>query len=270
MTAWGPGMTRVLDCPPLGRMIAGYKVNSPGVPVVRTWDPYVLVFTTAGSAWFRDVEGRQADLEAGDALLLFPGLGHAFAPRSGATWSEFFVIFSGPLFEPWYRERVLVPTAPVVRLGPAAWWLRRLQQAVGDIDDPTDGYATLARFQLLLCEVSQALQRTRGADHARWLQDVTAQLEATSAARPDLEAVADAVGTSSQVLRKRFQSLTGQSPHQWYAGLQMRRACDLLAEQRVQEVAEQLGFCDQFQFSRRFKQVMGIPPREYQRHCAGR
>jgi AraC-like DNA-binding protein len=265
MRSWTHGMRRIVDCPPLGRMIAGYKVDSPGVPDGRTWDPYVLVFTTAGHGWFRDVEGRASDLEPGDALLLFPGLGHAFAPRQGQRWSEFFIIFSGPAFEPWYRERLLVPAAPVVRLQPVDWWLRRFQEAVGDPDEPVTGFAPLYRFQALLAEVHQALVRKPGSEAGGWLEQVKGALERSALGRPDLAAVAKGVGTSEQVLRKRFRALTGQSPHQWYGGIQMRRACDLLKEGTVKDVADRLGYCDQFQFSRRFKQLMGIPPVEFQR-----
>jgi AraC-like DNA-binding protein len=264
MNSWAPGKRRIVDCPPLGRMIIGFKANSSGVPEIRTWDPYVVVFTISGRAWFRDTDGRRRDLVAGDALLLFPGLGHAFAPYPGEHWDEFFVIFSGPAFEPWYRERVLTPAAPVVRLEPVAWWLRRIQEAVGDVDEPVAGFTPIIRFQAVLADIAVALTQPHHDATSRWLERAKVLLDRTAAGHPDLRSVAQALGTSAQQLRKRFRALAGQTPNQWHAGQLMRRACEALKSDSVRHVADQLGFCDQFQFSRRFKQTMGIAPREFQ------
>ena len=74
----------------------------------------------------------------------------------------------------------------------------------------------------------QALVRKPGSEAGGWLEQVKGTLERSALGRPDLSAVAKSVGTSEQVLRKRFRALTGQSPHQWYGGIQMCRACDLL------------------------------------------
>jgi AraC-like DNA-binding protein len=194
----------------------------------------------------------------------FPGLGHAFAPYPDEHWDEFFVIFSGPAFEPWYRERVLTPGTPVVRLEPAAWWLRRIQEAVGDVDEPVAGFTPIIRFQAVLADIALALTQPHHDATTRWLERVKVLLDRTIAGHPDLRAVAKAMGTSEQQLRKRFRFVAGQTPNQWHAGRLMLRACEALKGDSVRHVADQLGFCDQFQFSRRFKQTMGIAPREFQ------
>ena len=51
------------------------------------------------------------------------------------------------------------------------------------------------------------------------------------------------------------------------------RACELLQEPHLglKEVAERCGFCDEFHFSRRFKQRLGLSPSDFRRRwLAGR
>ena len=51
----------------------------------------------------------------------------------------------------------------------------------------------------------------------------------------------------------------------------MNRAAEMLLEDRllIKEVAKQLGFSDPFQFSRAFKGVYGIPPKQLVRGQLG-
>lgn len=62
-----------------------------------------------------------------------------------------------------------------------------------------------------------------------------------------------------------FKRLTGLAPIKFFIGLKMRRACDLLDETSLNicEVAAQLGYDDQFYFSRLFKCTTRIPPTMY-------
>ena len=48
----------------------------------------------------------------------------------------------------------------------------------------------------------------------------------------------------------------------------MNRACDLLLREdaRVREVAFELGFSNEYYFSRFFKKQTGIPPRDFKAH----
>ena len=72
---------------------------------------------------------------------------------------------------------------------------------------------------------------------------------------------------SYTLFRKRFLRLTAKTPGQFRAEEIFRKACLRLLETRepLYQIAERFGFHDQFHFSRRFKQVVGMPPREFRR-----
>ncbi|WP_168735855.1 helix-turn-helix domain-containing protein [Cohnella fermenti] len=64
---------------------------------------------------------------------------------------------------------------------------------------------------------------------------------------------------------KLFKELTGQIPLEYVNGLRIDRAKLLLREtnDRIHEIASQVGFASEFYFNRRFKQSVGMAPGRY-------
>lgn len=73
------------------------------------------------------------------------------------------------------------------------------------------------------------------------------------------------VGLSESSFFALFKSATGLTPLDFFIRARMQRAGELLAETplQIKEIAARLGYDDQFYFSRLFKSVHGVPPREY-------
>ena len=78
---------------------------------------------------------------------------------------------------------------------------------------------------------------------------------------------ADAVGMSPRQFRRKIRALTGLSPAGFVRTLRLQRAAHLLEKQAggVAEVAYEVGFQDAKYFSRLFRQVFGVLPRDYGR-----
>lgn len=81
-------------------------------------------------------------------------------------------------------------------------------------------------------------------------------------------------GLSSARFFELFKTATGDTPLNWIIQARMRIAADLLAgsELQIKEIADRVGYEDQFYFSRLFKAVYGIAPSGYraQRQTAER
>ena len=75
------------------------------------------------------------------------------------------------------------------------------------------------------------------------------------------------VGLSPSRFFELFKSATGETPLNWLIQTRMRRAGELLEETTLQikQVAVQVGYEDQFYFSRLFKAVHGISPSGYRK-----
>ncbi len=82
-----------------------------------------------------------------------------------------------------------------------------------------------------------------------------------------LEEIARAVHLAPSTMTRLFRKETGMSVGEYLDNLIMQGAEEKLrfSEMSVGEISEHYGFCDQFYFSRRFKEKYGASPREYRR-----
>jgi transcriptional regulator GlxA family with amidase domain len=66
-----------------------------------------------------------------------------------------------------------------------------------------------------------------------------------------------------------FKRRTGATPIDYFIQLRMERACELLKQTplAIKEIAAALGYEDPFYFSRVFKSVTTVAPREYRLSC---
>lgn len=70
---------------------------------------------------------------------------------------------------------------------------------------------------------------------------------------------------SKSYLNSIFQKYTGHAPLDFFIHLKMKKACAMLrtSDRYIYEVAQSLGYTDQYYFSRTFKNVVGMSPKEY-------
>jgi AraC family transcriptional regulator len=116
----------------------------------------------------------------------------------------------------------------------------------------------------------QAPHRTdRGRDgklpRAR-LRAVIQYIEEHLDASPSLEQMAAVARVSSYHFARQFKAATGLPPHQYVIARRVERARQLLQAGTVlsiAEVAANVGFSDQSQFSHHFKRLMGVTPRQF-------
>ncbi|WP_069998757.1 AraC family transcriptional regulator [Cellulosilyticum sp. I15G10I2] len=80
-----------------------------------------------------------------------------------------------------------------------------------------------------------------------------------------LDMIAEQLDLSKSYLNAIFKKYTQKSPIDFFISLKMQEACKLLKlkDMHVYEVSRQLGYEDQYYFSRIFKKVIGVSPKEY-------
>jgi AraC-like DNA-binding protein len=95
-----------------------------------------------------------------------------------------------------------------------------------------------------------------------WLSEAKALLQAELTRQPDYKTVAAKLSMSYDGFRKRFTKETGVSPARYHTLRRIDRAGELLLNEDLssKEIAHYLGFSDEYHFSRRFKQIIGVSP----------
>ena len=72
-------------------------------------------------------------------------------------------------------------------------------------------------------------------------------------------------GLSESYLNAVFKECVKCAPMDYYINMKMDKACSLLCntDMHIYQVAQYLGYDNQYYFSRAFKKVLGVPPKKY-------
>jgi AraC-like DNA-binding protein len=265
---------------PLGRLtLAGLIKLSAGVrgPTMRVLGSYALVYVLEGSGDYQDQYGRAFRVRAGDLLVLFPDIGHQYGPGEHEHWSEWYCVFDGPVFDLWQRAGLLHPDHPVRHLEPIDEWRTRFESVLQPgLRSAAERTVNLSRFLALLTEALLASSGTPVPALPSAIARACQLLESDLHQDTDLVEVAGEVGLAYETFRKQFRQAMGVSPGRYRLIRRIDAACVMLqhTELSVKDIAQRVGFGDEFHFSRSFKQVTGLPPSTFRRrlpelHLAG-
>ena len=110
-----------------------------------------------------------------------------------------------------------------------------------------------------------------GPDSAKRIEPILVYMRQHSDKPLQVSALTALASLSPSQFFALFRRATGRTPIDYFIHLRMRRACELLAgtDLSVKEVAAMLGYDDPFYFSRVFKSVNGVAPRDYRVRLAG-
>jgi AraC-like DNA-binding protein len=256
---------------PLGRVsMAGFIPNGRGIPErpFRVFGSYAVVYVIDGGGHYEDASGLKMPVRAGDLIIVYPDLPHTYGPRNGERWTELYLVFDGLVFDLWRSSGLLNSRRPIYHLEPIDYWAARFDGVLGGFRTP--GFAPslleVCRLQTAIAEaITDGNRLGEHDEESVWVSRVCALLETDLAHDLDLRDVARSVNLSYNGFRKRFVRLTGMPPTHYRSLRVIDRACELMQQGRLndRQIAEHLGFCDEYYFSRRFKQITGRSPRAW-------
>ena len=85
----------------------------------------------------------------------------------------------------------------------------------------------------------------------------------------DLALILRESGYSEDYIRSCFKETTGKTPNEFLTEIRIKHACFLIGmyhdELSLSEISERCGYLDYIYFSKKFKAIMGMSPREYKK-----
>ncbi|MFE8072354.1 AraC family transcriptional regulator [Marinobacteraceae bacterium S3BR75-40.1] len=226
----------------------------------------LLIYCTEGCGHV-SVLGEAFTVEAGDLLLLPNGAHHRYAADSARPWTLHWVHYTGPLAEAFRKHMGFDEDVRVRHLGRQP---RLLVDFSGLLSVQQTGFRTQGlvhvanRLRQLLTAVALC-DDPRRSEQTFDLALIHDYMREHLHERLTLEQLAKLTGLSPAHFATRYRKQTGVAPIKHFLRLKVERACQLLdnTEQPFTAIAAELGFDDNYYFSRLFKKVMGQSPTDY-------
>ncbi|MEK0315561.1 AraC family transcriptional regulator [Cohnella sp. 56] len=240
-------------------------------PGVR--DHYKIHFVHRGTGVVQ-AGGRTYKLSAGQAFLSFPDKVIFYASDAEEPWTYSWIGFRGDRVADVLARTRLTPEAPVfpmdMRLMPNLYELLR---EAGDRPVNRDLRLTSLLIDVLTSMV-ELLPASADAGAALSVsprkQDAYVHrsldfLHCHFSEPVTVAQLAAALGLDRKYLSVIFKAATGMPPQQYLLHYRMERAGELLkkGQYTVGEVARSVGYRDALLFSKMFKKLKGVPPKQY-------
>ncbi len=248
----------IFDQPPLAAVLTHLSCVDEVVPppghFVQTLGVHVIQMTTHGEA-VAQVNGRSFHHRPGRLFIAAAGV--ELIEDSTKPWRLRYLMLDGPWCAP--LAEVLKSSAGALMLDrPPRPWTAALTQAVeaGIAGGPGSTWRIASALATLLGGLTSASPGEGD------LMTEIGQLVDSAPERPwAVPALARSLRITPRTLQARFRALTSGGPAAWVLGRRLEHGRLLLQRGvAVHHVAEQLGFANQFHFSRVCKRYWGVPP----------
>ncbi|MCE0483526.1 MAG: helix-turn-helix domain-containing protein [Methylacidiphilales bacterium] len=236
----------------------------------RYADFYNLHFLLRGRMEFGIDEKPRLVLSQPSLFWHHPRHSYQYGPVDADGWHHFWVSFRGPRAQR-IMERGFMPLSPKGYLP-----IRQTMQ----MQDEFGGLIELVRrnkshehpraVALLESILAVAWEDRHGGQervHPEYkvIADAVTYLQKNLYVEPDWDELSQRAGMSYSKFRRLFRELEKESPHGYFLRCRMRVAAELLRNSSltVKDVAYRFGYDDVAQFSKLFKQKIGLPPGQF-------
>lgn len=227
---------------------------------------HVLIYCMEGEGWF-SVDKKQFSVKANQYFILPKGIPHEYGASDKNPWSICWVHFTGEQADSLCHFLLPRKSAAPQTVSPSPirqmlfddilYHLEFMNNTENIIYANYSLHAFLTSFkQVQLKPVDKASSP---------IQPVIELMKKNLHKNLTLEDFASAANLSVSHLSALFKKATKYSPSNLFTSLKIQKASQLLQEgdNKIKEVAHQLGYDDQYHFSRVFKKVMGVSPKKF-------
>lgn len=231
---------------------------------------YVFLYCVDGCGWYR-LNGKTYTMGRDQYCVLPAGVAHEYGADEDTPWSIYWIHFGGPL------ARFYAATSPEpLDIKPNA--NSRINTRIRLFDEifhTLNSSYTIESIRYAMISFHHFLATLRYLEQYRYADSNADAGDSVSMAihyfeenierRLTLDSVCRFVGLSTARLSALFKGKTGYSPLNYFTLLKIKKACEFLdnTDMKINQISLNLGFDDQYYFSRLFAKTMGMSPRSY-------
>jgi len=232
---------------------------------------FILIYCVEGKGEIR-LNETVHPVQADNFFIIPAGMPHAYHSDEQNPWSIYWIHFSG--LKSINYSRFACQSMPIER-GKTSRINDRIDLFSEIFRNLDRGFSIETMEYVNLClphllasftHLSQFRLIKESGEKDPVVQSINFMLESLTR-KLKLEEIAAETGLSASHYSRLFINKTGHSPIDYFIQLKIQRACRILDNTggMIADVAREMGFDDQFYFSRVFRKVMGMSPAEYRK-----
>lgn len=228
-------------------------------------DQYILIYCTEGKGII-EVEDQIYRLEKSDAFCIPRNVRHKYYADEKEPWSILWVHFKGDNTNYFPLEERKIVHINSRHSDNRMMVLFNLLFRVLERNYTIGNFIYISQvLSLILSEIYFREKVDESSVQDRHVTMVIRYMYQHLCENLTLEEISEEVQLSKSYLNAVFKAQTGKSPVEFFIHLKMQEACKLLksTDYYIYEVSSELGYTDQYYFSRIFKKVVGVSPKDY-------
>ncbi|MDY3998046.1 MAG: AraC family transcriptional regulator [Blautia sp.] len=231
-------------------------------------EEHIYIYCMEGEGTIELMNGQSYVLHKNEAFCIPAFCGHRYYANRENPWSILWVHFKGEDTEYYpLRELHVVHLESRGVINRMMSYFELLLQVLGE-DYTLGNFIYIAQILSLILAETYCRERSQSAgEQNRHVTSVIRYLYQHLYENLTLDQIAQEFDFSKSYLNLIFQRYTQRAPMDFFIHLKMQEACKLLRSTNlyIYEVGQCLGYQDQYYFSRLFRKVIGVSPKEYKK-----
>lgn len=238
-------------------------------------EQHILIYCTNGNGWV-SINNVRHYLNKEEFFIIEANTPHAYGASEKDPWSIYWIHFSGEkshLFRSIYNKVISIEESPEARYKDRLLMFEEIYKNL-EMGYRTDNleYVThcLWHFIASFRFISQ-FREINKSQKGDIIQEAISFMKENINRHLTLNDIAAYVNYSPSRFGQIFLKKTGHSPINYFNQLKIQKACQMLdfTEMKIKEISFELGFYDQYHFSKTFYKITGETPTQYKKRNKG-
>ncbi|MCD8365167.1 MAG: AraC family transcriptional regulator [Clostridiales bacterium] len=243
-------------------------------PAARTHYLFHYILTGTGTLEYLDARGNShtCQIRSGQGFMLFPSQVATYIADRDLPWEYVWLEFDGLRVKETLDICGITQNAPIyhARFDDLQNQMKNEMLYIARHKEET-AFHLIGHLYLFLDYLARSASGRQLSQAGKmqdfYLRESIAFVEQNFQNDISIEDIAAFLGLNRSYFGKIFKKAVGKTPQEFLISYRMVKACDLLKLTRlpIQDISRAVGYPDQLHFSRAFKKLYGIPPREWRR-----
>ena len=234
-------------------------------PGVR--DHFLIHYIISGCGYY-ELKNKKYELHAGDAFLVYPNQEVTYYADVSDPWEYAWVGFNGSDALSILNATDFTKDQPFITGAPLGDKILHQLLCIYEVrgNDFEQAVEMTGRLYTALALFMQgATKKPPQTSYSGYVQKAIAYISANYSYSITVEDIADYVGLSRSHLFRSFEKVMEKSPKEYLTDFRIRQACNLLenSDLSVTAIANSVGFENNLYFSKAFRKIKGISPKNY-------